>query len=132
MRKSIVFLMVSIVAASYACAQISPRKPKQKLVNTQKALTFLLASSAEEIPAGSSCHGLFGQDGPPRIKDLMAMELSSLFRGNNSIVGNCDREDSCSVKIAHAYGEAVSSADINFKVKDGRIRLDTLSCTLSP
>jgi hypothetical protein len=132
MRTSIVALIFLAVASSYIYAQSPPRKPTQKPESTQKALTFLLASSEEEIPAGSSCHGLFGQDGPPRVRDLMAMELSSLFRGNNSIAGKCDQDKSCSVKISHELGEAVSSAEISFKVKDGRVRLDSLSCILTP
>lgn len=60
------------------------------------------------------------------------MELSCLVDGKNLVVGTCKTETSCSITISHELGEAVSSADISFKVKDGRALVDSLSCVLSP
>ena len=132
MSKSAFWLIISSVIAAGAFGGTAARKPKQNPESTRRALSFLLAISDGMIPFASSCSGSYGQDGQARVKDLLAMELSSLVGGKNSLVGSCHGGTSCSINISHQLGEAVSSADISFKVKDRRALLDSLSCILSP
>jgi hypothetical protein len=133
MKRATSFLL-SMVAASCISGQTASKKAMPNPDDTQKALTYLLTISDELIPPASSCHGSFGQKGQVRVKDLLAMELSSLWGGKNLIVGKCKGrgETSCSVTISHDLGEAVSSAQITFNLKDGRARVDSLACVLSP
>jgi hypothetical protein len=132
MKRSAGWITLLTIAALSALGQTAVQKTKPNADETRRALGFLLAVSEQVIPSASSCNGSFGQAGHPRVKDLLAMELSSLAGGKNSIVGTCQAAKSCSVTISHELGEAVSSAEISFKLKDGRVQLESLSCLLSP
>ncbi len=123
---------MAILAAFGPPLDSTHKKPKPNSEDTQKVLTVLLASSEEEIPEASTCNGRFGQTGRARMKDLLAMELASLSGGSNSVAGTCASETSCALRISHAFGEAVSSANIRFKVKTGRVDMESLSCVLTP
>jgi len=126
-----IFLMGLAAIGGYALAKKSIDDSQQR---AQRALALLLMSSAELIPAESSCQGIYGGEVPPKLKDLLAMELASLSRGKNSVTGTCGRGDPmrCTVAISHSFGEAVSSADIKFSVKAGRLDMDSLECILTP
>ena len=134
MKRLMLFLILSTVAAGWVRGQAVSKKAMPNPDDTQKALTYLLTISDELIPPASSCKGSYGQAGQARVKDLLAMELSSLWGGKNSIVGKCREhgETLCSVTMSHDFGEAVSSAQISFNLKDGRARVDSLACVLSP
>src|SRR5579863_2716950 len=112
MKRLMLLPILSMVAAGYVGGQTTSKKAMPNPDDTQKALTYLLTVSDELIPLASSCKGSYGQAGQARVKDLLAMELSSLWGGKNSIVGKCKEhgETACSVTISHDLGEAVSSA----------------------
>lgn len=101
---------------------------------TLPVLKALLQSSDQLIPAGSSCDGKYGNQGPTRVRDLLAMELAYLYRGKNVIKGECRGSGvrQCSLTISHTFGEDVSSAVLSFKLKDGKVQVETLSCILTP
>jgi hypothetical protein len=101
---------------------------------TLPVLKALLDSSDQLIPAGSSCDGKYGNQGPARISDLLATQLAYLYRGKNVIKGACrgSGDPRCSVTISHAFGEDVSSAVLSFNLKDGKVQVETLSCILTP
>ena len=62
------------------------------------------------------------------------MQLAYLYRGKNVIKGACrgNSDTQCSLTISHAFGEDVSSAVVSFKLKDGKVQVETLSCILTP
>ncbi len=103
---------------------------------SQRAVSLLLAIADEPIPTGSSCQGRFGNDGPPRVRDLVAMELATFSRGKNTLVGRCTgaagQAQACHVAITHEFGEEASSADIRFQAQDGRAVASSLTCVLTP
>ena len=107
---------------------------KPSPANSQQALAFLLESAAKLIPEKSSCQGIYGAEVPPRIADLLAMELANLTRGRNSISGSCSQGDRahCTVAIDHAFCESVSSAEIEFDVKAGLLDINSIACALTP
>ncbi len=119
------------VVGGIALAKKSADDSQQR---SQQAIAFLLSSSAEQIPVNSSCHGIYGGEVPPKIKDLLAMELATLSRGKNSVLGTCNQSNrmQCTVAITHAFSESVSSADIRFEVKAGHVDMSTIDCTLTP
>jgi len=100
-------------------------------VATSKALRALLAASNTKIPQSSYCQGNYGQPGNATVKDLLAMELAYLYAGNNSIRGDC-KSNHCTVTIAHASGEDVSSAVITFEMAQGKAKIQTLQCVITP
>jgi hypothetical protein len=132
MRRLALFL--AIVVCLYVKADCAAPKKKSNIAETQRALTYLLSAAEEKIPPASSCYGSFGQSGQPAIKDLIAMELSSLWAGKNLIVGACTNSGAtqCSVTISHEQGEAVSSAKISYDIEQGKVDLKSLKCVLSP
>src|SRR5262249_4930021 len=91
-------------------AQPALAKNTANPLETQAAWRALFAASEDPIKPGSSCDGAYGQEGRPRVGDLLAMRLSFLYHGKNSIVGKC-RGQTCSLSIRHAYDEDVSSTD---------------------
>jgi hypothetical protein len=117
-------LVVSLAQAALAKKAADP-------LETQAAWRALFAASEDPIKPGSSCDGAYGQEGPPRVGDLLAMRLSFLYHGKNSIVGKC-RGQTCSLSIRHAYDEDVSSTDIRFQVRDSKALAETLECVMSP
>ncbi len=100
-------------------------------VATRKVLTALLAVSNSAIPNGSTCRGDYGQTGQAKIKDMLAMQLGYLYEGDNRIKGNCT-QDACAIVINHAAGEDVSSARIQFGMRNGKVDLATLHCVMTP
>jgi len=129
MHRIILALVVIILVTVTQAAT----KPPDVETETEKLLNLLLAASTMTIPPQSSCQGDYGQQGKPKVKDLLAMELAGFSRGENTIVGNCKGEPkSCSLHISHAYGEDVYSAYIRFKVRKGVVDINTLSCIMTP
>ena len=125
---------VFVAGAVFAGLAIAKDRSPGTQTATQRVLTYLLEISNETIPAASSCHGLFGNSGPPLIKEFLAMELASLNRGRNTIKGACSSEaqgGQCSLTIAHSNGEDVSSAKIMFRIRDDHAVIDSLSCVIS-
>ena len=125
-------VLASVAVLLLAVPAVAKKKPGPHPADTQKALNFLLAIANQPIPATSSCYGSFGGDEPPKVKDLLAMELASFSRGQNSVSGKCSGEPNlrCGISISHSSGEDVSSAEITFGVKEGRP--DALQCVLTP
>ncbi len=117
-------------------AQAAP-SPKIDAEASQRAITLLLAASEDVIPADSTCHGIFGGGNPGRMRDLVAMELATFARGDNTLEGGCQTRGSvpalaCHVDIAHAFGEDASSATIRFQAVAGRLVASSLDCLLMP
>jgi hypothetical protein len=103
--------------------------------DTEEVLKLLLPASNMTIPPKSTCGGEYGQIGPPKVKDLLAMELAGFNRGNNAIVGSCRGTEarSCSLLIRHEFGEDGYSAEIHFIVNSkGVIDISTLTCIITP
>jgi len=82
------FLILSTVAAGWVRGQAVSKKAMPNPDDTQKALTYLLTISDELIPPASSWKGSYGQAGQARVKDLLAMELSSLWGGRTRSSAN--------------------------------------------
>lgn len=102
--------------------------------DTEKALNLLLAASNMAIPPQSSCQGDYGQQGEPKVKDVLAMELAGFNRGKNTIAGSCQGPGpkSCEILIRHEFGEDGYSAQIHFLVQKGAIDITTLTCIITP
>jgi hypothetical protein len=130
LQTQVATLALLAVAAWARAAEPGVPNPEQ----TRRALLPLLAAAKEPIPAKSSCKGDYGQQGKARLGDLLGMQLAYLYRGDNVVSGACDgsREQRCSVSINRSFGEDVSSAKIEFIVRDGRLRLSSLSCVMTP
>ncbi len=100
--------------------------------DTTMALRSLLMLSHRTIPKSSSCFGDYGQRGPPKVNDLLAVQLSNLSAGHNAIRGACAHQR-CSLRITHDGGsEDVSSAEIRFTVNAGRANISSLQCVMTP
>jgi hypothetical protein len=95
---------------------------------------LLLAASNMVIPPQSSCQGDYGQQGEPKVKDLLAMELAGFNRGKNIIVGSCKGVGlkSCDLLISHQYGEDGNAARIQFTVLRGVVDMSTVVCRITP
>ena len=130
MQRIILTLMVILLIAATQAAS----KPPDVEAETEEVLNLLLPASTMTIPPQSSCQGLYRyQQGKPKVKDLLAMELAGFSGGKNTIVGSCKGEPkSCVLRIRHAYGEDVYSADIRFSVHEGAVDISTLSCIMTP
>ena len=98
---------------------------------TAVALRLLLSASNESIPQGSTCFGAYGQSGEPRVRDLLAVELASLYKGVNVISGSCTPV-ACSLAITHRAGEDVSSALINFRYRNSQLVIGSMACRITP
>ncbi|MDR2208180.1 MAG: hypothetical protein LBE22_04320 [Azoarcus sp.] len=98
---------------------------------TTEALRVLFAVSSTKIPASSTCQGLYGQTGSAAVKDMLAMVLGYLNSGNNVIQGNC-HAGQCAVRITHDEGEDVGSATIVFNTVQGKVRISSLECVITP
>lgn len=59
------------------------------------------------------------------------MQLAYLHRGDNTIAGRC-AAGQCELRIAHAFGEEVASAELRFKVKQGSVVASSLRCVITP
>jgi hypothetical protein len=127
-----------LLVISFLASGVEAKKSlKANTDASQKAVSALLAVSDEPIPAGSTCHGVFGGEGPPRVRDLLAMELATFSRGKNTLVGACKvgatgRPQACQVTITHEFGEEASSAQIRFDAIDGHAVPASLDCRLTP
>ena len=100
---------------------------------TEIALRALLSMSNERIVPSSSCDGLYNDDrSPAKVKDLLAIQLAFTdSRAKNTVVGSC-RGDQCSISIRSEYLEALSTANIRFKTKNGKARVGTMECHMTP
>ena len=101
--------------------------PKQ----TYMVLSALMSESNSIIPTNSSCVGNYGQKGKAAVKDMLSVQLAYLYSGVNKITGNCIN-DQCQLSIEHNAGEDVYFADIRFKLRNGKARISTLHCILTP
>ena len=101
---------------------------------TQQALAALFAASGVVIPLASTCRGEYGQRGKARIGDLLAVQFSYIYHGENIVSGHCSgaHPARCTVSINRAAGEDVSSATIDFVVRGGRLDPATLTCVMTP
>ena len=101
---------------------------------TLVVLKALFESADQVIPSGSSCSGTYGNQGPTKLGDLLAMQFAYLYRGKNVIKGACRGTGNtpCSLRISHSFGEDVSSAILTFNLKDGKVQIETLNCVLTP
>jgi hypothetical protein len=101
---------------------------------TIKALAILFAASNVVIPDSSSCTSLY-DPGRPKIKDFLAMRMTGLFKGQVLIEGKCEA-GFCLVGVwedATMYGfENLSSTQIKFGVKNGKLNPEKLACHFSP
>ncbi|CAD5370203.1 conserved exported hypothetical protein [Rubrivivax sp. A210] len=113
------------------CAGPAPAAPEPDPAATRQALRALLASAQDGIPRGSGCDGDYGQRGRARVKDLLAVQLAYLYRGDNVITGGC-AGNACELTIRHAAGEDVASATLRFEQRQGRARVGTLRCVITP
>lgn len=128
--KYVKWLVVMALATSVAgqtWAITAPASPD----GTGKVLRALLTISNEAIPGTSSCQGNYGQQGKAMVKDLIAVQLAYLYSGENTIQGNCI-STLCTLSIAHASGEDVSSAIIKFKLVRDKASVSTLQCVITP
>ncbi len=98
---------------------------------TLEPLRHLLQAASRPIPPASSCQGQHGQQGAPRLRDLLASRLAYLHRGDNAITGACTSQR-CELEIRHAAGEDVASAVISFEVEGGVLNLRSLRCVMTP
>ena len=98
---------------------------------TQTALHALLRASKLAVPTASGCNGQYGQPGRATIGDVLSMQLAYLHRGDNTIAGRC-AEGQCELRIAHAFGEEVASAELRFKMRQGRAVTSSLRCIITP
>jgi hypothetical protein len=101
-------------------------------VATRAALVALLAAANEAIPANSSCAGAYGQPGRATIKDLLSVQLASLYRGDNTVSGRCSADGRCQLTVRHAFEDDVSAAEISFTAQRGKARASTLACVITP
>lgn len=133
MNRFLATLLVCSFAAGSAAESVA-RKSAVRFEDTQRALRYLLAASEITIPRSSSCQGSFGYPPPPHIKDLVSMELASMSGGENGVRGKCTAKSGtqCSVSFSHSSGEDVSSAEIDFQVRNERLVPGSLYCVLSP
>ena len=137
MKRSSFQVGVILVLSLLASGVEAKKSLKANTDASQKAVSALLAASDEPIPSESTCHGVFGGEGPPRVRDLLAMELATFSRGKNTLVGTCKaggtgRPQACRVTIAHEFGEEASSAEIRFDAIDGHAVAASLDCRLLP
>ncbi len=98
---------------------------------TSQALRKLMAMSSRAIPAGSSCQGTYGQQGPATVADLLASQLAYFGAGANTVEGSCTASG-CTVDIRRSNGEDVSSATITFGLKGGMPQARSLRCLMTP
>ncbi len=98
------------------------------------ALRALITEGNQVVISGSSCDGDYGQTGPATIAMVLTRELSGFGRGRNVIAGECSGNETmaCNLKIHHSYGEDVSSLDMHFEIKAGRVVPQSLRCLLTP
>jgi hypothetical protein len=130
MKPGFVGLSAAITAAflvlSPPCSAAEKRADPEE---TRLALVPLFAASTEFVPLDSGCAGDYGQRRRrAQIGDLLSMQLAYFFHGNNLVTGKCTGaiEKRCSVTIYRSFGEDVSSARIDFLVRDGRTRPELL------
>ena len=71
---------------------------------TLMVLKALFESADQVIPTGSSCSGTYGNQGPAKVADLLAMQLAYFYRGKNVIKGACrgTGNTQCSLRISHS------------------------------
>ncbi|MDR2208179.1 MAG: hypothetical protein LBE22_04315 [Azoarcus sp.] len=99
--------------------------------DTTEALRALFAASSATIPASSSCHDNWRPTGESTVTDMLAMLLAYQYSGKNVILGNC-HSGQCAVRITHAAGESRSSAIIVFNAEQGKARISSLECVITP
>lgn len=100
--------------------------------DTRVALIALLAASNERIVPGSSCDDRYEKNTPITVKEFIATPLSYLYGGKNWISGSC-RDQACFINIYHANGkDDVFAVAIQFQTKNGKARVETLECRLTP
>jgi len=84
------------------------------------------------LAPNSSCARLFPQaNHHPTIGGMLADELALFGNGINRITSSCDDQNprTCSVSFQHGSSAGWSAADISFKIIDGKIPSNSLSCS---
>ncbi|MFC4161369.1 hypothetical protein [Chitinimonas lacunae] len=122
-----VLLIGTLLLTPAFAVEADPPDPDKSV----EALRHLLAAANETVPAKSGCEGLYGQKGPAKVKDLLAMQLGYLYRGDNTVAGLC-KADQCEVQIKHSAGESVASAQIRFRLGKGKLETRSLQCMITP
>jgi hypothetical protein len=132
--RNLLTLALTTASVALAASAFAAKKQDVHPDETAVALKYLLGIADQVIPPTSSCGGSDEEPVRRRMKDFIAMELSYLVLGENRITGNCavGRDRKCRVSISHANGEDVSSADVTFVVKGGRVDISSLRCVLTP
>jgi hypothetical protein len=104
---------------------------------TLKALAILFDATHVTIPETSSCwsHYLDDINKKPKIKDMLAMRMTTLFKGQIVIEGKCE-SGFCLVGIwqdgGEEYPDLASTTQIKFGVKNGKLNPAKLACHFSP
>lgn len=127
LRTAIAAILLSCITVS-ALGQTRRHDDRE----TSIALVALFMVSEENFLPGSSCYGTYFLDrGLPKVGHMLAVSMSNLDIGKNTVYGSC-KGSKCSVEIYHAYGEDVSAAVIRFRIKNGKARVETMECRLTP
>ena len=128
------YLHTIIVAVLLSCTTNSALGKTQRHDSdkTVAALAALFIVSGERVVPGSSCDLIYHPEPRPvRVGFMLAVAMSNLDIGKNTVYGSC-KGNKCSVEIYHAYGEDVSAAVIRFRTKNGKARVETMECILTP
>ena len=120
-------IVLSIALPFFAHAAEMEADPAQANI----VLRALMSVSNTVIPSTSSCSGNYGQRGRATVKDVLSMQFAHLYRGDNKVLASCVGKY-CNLQIRHADGESVFSADISFELSNGKARISTLQCVLTP
>jgi hypothetical protein len=115
----------------FSAIQLHAENARPDPVASTKALSALLAISNAEILKNSSCQGDYGQIGKAKVKDLLAVQFAYLYSGENVIQGKCT-DRACVISITHALDEDKSSATIKFNLAQGKAKITTLQCVITP
>ena len=126
--------LLPLVLTSAVLTTAAAKAPDPCSASCAIALQALITAGYQPVVAGSSCDGNYGQSGPATIAMVLTREFASFGRGKNVIEGACSTDGAgvCKLNIHHSYGEDVSSLDIEFKLKDGKIAPESLRCALTP
>jgi hypothetical protein len=127
-------ILSAMVFVGILAASVSAKTPDPCSEGCALALRALITEGPQIVIAGSSCDGDYGQTGPATIAMVLSRELSSFGRGKNVLEGGCSKNETmtCALKIHHSYSEDVSSLDIHFEIRAGRVVPGSLQCLLTP
>ncbi len=119
------------VALMFFCGATHAAESRVDPEKTRIALHALMQVANITVPSSSSCHGKYDGSKKPTVGHVLSMQLAYLSNGDNHIAGDCI-DTHCHIRIRHAFGEDVSSADIRFEVRNGKANVSTLQCVITP